>query len=92
MPWLDNGDAKCDSCPQQRVGHLNRALAIQMLRAGNWRHMIGKTLGGVPFETILCRDCAHHEHKRTRKDNDLQQDALPFDWEEFRRVERKQGA
>lgn len=91
MGWTSLGDAVCDSCPAERVGSLNRQSAIQMIRAGGWHHMIGSTIGGVPFEAILCPRCARDERKRPRTTVVIDQDALPFDWEEFRKVERGEG-
>jgi hypothetical protein len=91
MGWLPGGDAVCDTCPKIRVCVDDRALAIQMMRAGGWRHMAGTTLGGQDFETILCPGCAKDERRRGRTNKDIEQDALPIDWEEGRIVVGKQG-
>lgn len=90
MPWLESGDAVCDTCGKARIGHLDRHQAIQMLRAGNWHHAKGLTIGGVPYEAILCPGCARDEHKRTRKIITIEQDAL-FAREGYEKVEQGQG-
>lgn len=91
MGWLASGDAACDTCATVRICVSERAKAIQMMRAGGWRHMEGKTLGGQDFETILCPGCTRDERRRTRTKADVEQDALPLDWEEGRAVVGKQG-
>jgi hypothetical protein len=91
MGWLPLGDAACDTCGKQRVGSFDRTKAIQMLRAGGWHHMAGLTIGGVPFESILCRVCGHDEHRRPRTSAVAQQEELPLDWEEGRTVVGAQG-
>lgn len=53
--------------------------------------MIGKTLGGQDFETILCPDCTKGERKRTRVKNDGVQEELPLNWEEPQRAGGKEG-
>lgn len=92
MSWLANGNAACDTCGSERICVEDRHLAIQMMRVSGWRHMIGKTLGGQEFETILCRGCVHDEKRHSRKKREPDQDALPLDWEKGRRIERKQGS
>lgn len=62
-----------------------------MLRAGGWRHMQGETLGGEPFETILCPDCAKGEYRRTRTKAEGVQEELPLTWEEPKVVRGAQG-
>lgn len=84
------GDAQCDSCGAIRVGNFDRAVAIEMIRAGGWHHMVGNTIGGVPFESILCKRCGHDEHKRPRSTVVIEQEALPLDWEGAR-VDRSEG-
>lgn len=91
MGWLPKGDAQCDTCPSIRTCVADRNLAIQMMRAGGWRHMQGKTLGGQDFETILCPDCAKQEKKRVRSKGEAVQEALPLDWEQGRIVVGRQG-
>jgi hypothetical protein len=91
MGWLASGDAACDTCEHVRICVPERERAIQMMRAGGWRHMKGKTLGGQDFETILCPTCAKDERRRRRKQEPTDQEALPLDWEEGRIVVGKQG-
>lgn len=91
MGWLPRSYAACDTCGFERVVLEDRDAAIQLLRAGGWHHMRGKTLGGQEFETILCRKCAKDERRRTRVKEEVEQDALPLNWEEGRIVVGKQG-
>lgn len=91
MPWLPSGDASCDTCPVIRYCPEDRALAIQMMRAGGWRHMAGMTLGGEEFETILCPGCTRGEKRKTRTKETLEQDALPLDFESGRKIIGRQG-
>lgn len=81
MPWDSKGDARCDTCGFWRCGHWDKAIAIQMLRAAGWHHMEGSTLGGQPFEHILCALCGREEHKRPRTAGGIEQEQLPLDWE-----------
>lgn len=93
MGWLPKGDAACDNedCGAIRICVDDRHKAIQMMRAGGWRHMEGKTLGGQDFETILCPKCAKDERRRTRVKAEPDQDVLPLDFEEGRVVVGRQG-
>lgn len=85
MSWTSLGDAICDSCSEARIGHADRATAIQMIRAGGWHHAVGVTIGGVPYEAILCKTCARDERKRPRTAKPLaDEQALPMDWEQWR--------
>lgn len=91
MGWLPNGDAKCDVCPAIRVCVDDRHQAIQMMRAGGWRHMKSTTLGGQEFETILCPKCTKDQKRKTRAKAELEEDVLPLDFEEGRVVVGRQG-
>lgn len=85
MSWTSLGDAVCDSCGDARIGNIDRDAAIQLIRAGGWHHATGTTIGGVPYEVILCKTCAHEERKRPRATANLQgQEQLPIDWEQWR--------
>ena len=88
MGWTALGDAVCDSCPAERIGHPNRHEAIQRIRAGGWHHMAGTTIGGAPFESILCRSCVKDEHRRPRSTATIENEELPLDWAVERKVER----
>lgn len=92
MSWTSLGDAVCDSCGEMRTGHCDRHQAIQIIRAGSWHHSIGTTIGGVPYEQILCKECARGEHKRPRKTLLIdQEETLPFDWEQWRNSDTGTG-
>lgn len=92
MPWTPTGDATCDTCGHLRFCPEDRALAVQMMRAGGWRHMKGTTEGGREFETILCPRCAKDEKRRTRSSKEtIEQEELPLDFEAGRVVVGKQG-
>jgi hypothetical protein len=91
MPWTAKGDAACDTCGTERACVPDRHLAIQMMRAGGWRHMKGTTLGGQEFETIICSPCTKGEYKRSRGRRDTVQQELPLDFEEGRVVARGEG-
>lgn len=91
MPWLPNGDASCDTCALVRLCVADRHLAIQMMRAGGWRHMQGITLGGRTFETILCPGCTREEKKRKRTKDTVEQEELPLDFRTGGTVVGKQG-
>lgn len=69
----------------------DRNTAIQMMRAGGWRHMRGQTLGGQQFETILCPTCIKDTKRKSRAKTETVQDALPLNWEEGRKVVGGQG-
>lgn len=74
------------------MGHAQREAAIQIIRAGGWHHALGQTMGGTPYEAILCKRCAREEHKRPPKKPPLEQDeTLPLNWEEWRHIERGEG-
>jgi hypothetical protein len=90
--WLPKGDAECDTCGAIRPGTDDRHMTIQMMRAAGWRHMKGTTRGGQDFETVLCPRCAKDEKRRTRSQEIVDQEALPLDWEEGRRVVGGQGS
>jgi hypothetical protein len=89
--WLPKGDAACDNCAKVRFCTHDRRQAIQMMRAGGWRHMAGTTLGGEPFETILCPECTKGETRTTRTKVELEQDVLPLDFEAGREIIGRQG-
>lgn len=92
MGWLmPLGHVGCDSCGATRWTCDDEQQAIQMLRAGGWRHMAGKTLGGQEFETILCPGCVKDERKRSRGKKEIEQDTLPLDFEKGRIVVGGQG-
>jgi hypothetical protein len=91
MPWTPQGDAVCDTCGVVRAADGDRHHAIQIIRAGGWHHAAGKTLGGADFEAILCARCARDERRRTRQLPLPQQEALPFDWENWRHTPDGQG-
>jgi hypothetical protein len=90
MPWLPDGCATCDTCGKLRIGLHERKAAIQAMRAGGWHHSKGLTIGGVPYEVILCPGCAKDERKRQRNIVVVDQDSL-FDVEEYGKIERGQG-
>jgi hypothetical protein len=94
MAWDERGDAVCDSCGQTRMGHHIRPAAIQMIRAGGWHHALGHTIGGEPYEAILCKGCVREEHKRPKKITpmDMTGEELPLPWEEWRIVEHGPGS
>lgn len=91
MGWLPKGYAACDTCGIARAVVSDREASIQLLRAGGWRHMAGRTLGGQDFETILCAGCTKDEHRRSRTKPSEQEDTLPIDWEAHRVVRGKEG-
>lgn len=81
MSWTSFGDAVCDSCGESRIGNPDRHLAIQIIRAGGWHHSAGFTIGGDPYEQILCKECARGEHKRPERTLSVaQEEQLPIDW------------
>lgn len=84
MPWLLCGDATCDTCGHVRVAACTQGDTIEMMRAAGWAHMKGTTLGGQEFETILCPACRRDEKRRTRVKAEMDQEALPLNWEEGR--------
>lgn len=85
MSWTSFGDAVCDSCGEMRVGHSDRHQAIQIIRAGSWHHSIGVTIGGAPYEQILCKECARGEYRRPNRTLSVaQEEQLPIDWEQWR--------
>lgn len=91
MSWTGKGDAVCDDCGAVKLLCSDRELAIQMLLASSWNYASGFTLSGGPYEMIRCTKCAHEQHKRRQKEVGVQEDVLPLDWEEGRKVERGQG-
>lgn len=91
MGWLPKDMVKCDNCPLGRQVVADRQQAIQLLRAGGWRHLEGKTEGGQDHEVILCPGCAKEQRRRSRGKETLEQDALPLDWEKGRIVVGRQG-
>lgn len=68
-----------------------RRLGIEFLRVLGWRHGAGVTIGGQPYEELLCPLCAKDEKKKVRTKPDLEQDALPIDWDQYQTVPRTQG-
>lgn len=92
MGWTVKQDcAVCDGCGATRGVVSDREMSIQLLRAGGWRHMAGKTLEGKEFETILCPRCIKEEKRRSRGTKEIEQDTLPLDFEEGRIVVGSQG-
>lgn len=82
MGWTSLGDAVCDSCGEMRLGDPDRHTAIQRIRAAGWHHSQGVTLGGQPYEQILCKEDAKGERKRPQRTLHVQQEeTLPIDWE-----------
>lgn len=87
MGWSSFGDAVCDSCGDVRPGDPDRHKAIQIIRAAGWHHAIGETIGGQPYEHILCKEDACGEHKRPKRILHVdQEEVLPIDWESTRRT------
>lgn len=92
MGWTVKQDcAVCDGCGSTRGVTSNREESIQLLRAGGWRHLSGKTMEGNEFETILCSKCVKDERRKPRGVKEIEQDALPLDWEQGRIVVGRQG-
>lgn len=92
MTWAQNGDAHCDNaCGAVYLGETDRHAVIQRMRAARWHHAQGNTIGGAPYEAILCPKCAKDERKRRRDKPSIKQEALPLSWEEYRRNEQAQG-
>lgn len=92
MGWTVKQDcAVCDNCGATRGVTDDREQSVQLLRAGGWRHMSGKTLEGKEFEIILCPPCIKEEKKRPRGVKEIPQDTLPLDFEEGRVVVGRQG-
>lgn len=76
------GDGICQSCGKTSPGHEVRARAIEVLRARGWVYGSGVTIGGQPYEALLCPSCTRDEKRPVRVKRILDQDALPFDWEQ----------
>lgn len=53
--------------------------------------MEGKLEGGDDFETILCPKCVRESRRKPRGNKELDQEALPLDWEQNRIVVGQQG-
>jgi len=53
---------------------------VQVLRALRWHHSSGTTIGGAPYEALLCPVCAKDERRRKRIPTTIDQEALPLDW------------
>ena len=92
MGWMVKQDcAVCDGCGATRGVTGDREESVQLLRAGGWRHLKGKTLGDEDFETILCPGCVKDQRRRSRDKTQVEQDTLPLDFEEGRIVVGRQG-
>ena len=85
MSWDPTGAGVCDTC--RREGPHN----VQVLRALGWHHSSGETMGGQPYEALLCPSCAKDEHRRKRTPQLIDQDALPFDWGQCAATPQSQG-
>lgn len=71
---------------------VNRHRAIQVIRAAGWHHSIGRTIGNVPYEAILCRACVKEEYKRPKKTLLVdQEESLPIEWDKWRKDESGPG-
>lgn len=91
MAWGKGNQGICDTCGKTEAGHERQNLAIEFLRVMRWHHSKGVTVGGEPYESLLCPDCAGDTHKRIRTTVTIEQDALPFDWEALRVTPKGEG-
>jgi hypothetical protein len=83
--WNSKGDGVCDTCG--KVG----PSGVEVLRALGWHHGAGQTIGGGAYEALLCPVCAKDEKRRKVNKPSIEQDALPFDWNQFVAVQKGQG-
>lgn len=56
-----------------------------------WHYGSGRTIGGRQYEVLLCPDCSGNAHKRVVSKPSIEQDALPFDWDQFAVAPKTQG-
>jgi hypothetical protein len=64
---------------------------VEVLRALGWHYGNGVTIGGAPYEVLLCPGCAKDEKRRVVIRPSIEQDALPIEWEQFKAAKKGQG-
>lgn len=84
--WDSKGNGICQTCDRRGPD------SVQVLRALGWHHGKGVTIGGEPYEALLCPHCAKDAKRRAVVKSEITQDELPFDWEQCKAVEKGQGA
>ena len=78
--WDGKGNGFCQGpgCSKQGPGD------VEILRALGWHHGSGVTIGGDPYEALLCPHCAKDTQRRVVTRSTLEQDQLPIEWPAFR--------
>lgn len=89
--WDAKGNGTCQTCGATETGHPDRNMAIQLLRVMRWHHGVGETIGGQQYEVLLCPACSKDTHRRVIVKSAIEQDALPFDWDQFVVAPKTQG-
>lgn len=78
--WDERGNGICQTCRKVGPGHEVRRLGIEFLRVLRWHYGSGETIGGRPYEVLLCPACAKDEHRRMVVKPSIEQDELPLEW------------
>ena len=78
--WDKRGCGICQSCGTVGPGHEVRRIGIEFLRVLGWRYWCGDTIGGQPYEDLLCPQCCRSEKKRVIVRCTIEQDQLPIEW------------
>jgi hypothetical protein len=77
VPWLANGDARCDSCPATYPAIGDRAITSQALLVSNWGSWDGKLGDGETGQFIICPRCRREQRKTRVIRSAIQDVALP---------------
>ena len=72
--WDCKGNGICQTCGRKGPS------CVDSLRALGWHHGKGVTMGGDPYEVLLCPRCAKDEKRRMVSRTTLEQEELPLDW------------
>lgn len=89
--WGPGGSGICQSCGKTGPGHEVRRIAVEFLRVCGWHYGNGDTIGGDPYEALLCPQCSKDEKRRVVKKPGIDQDMLPIDWAQCQVTEHSQG-
>lgn len=58
MTIVDHDHVVCDSCGETKSVPPRHEDAVEFLRAANWHHGEGLTIGGKPYTSDMCPRCA----------------------------------
>lgn len=83
--WDAKGNGLCQTCGRPGPD------SVETLRVRGWHYGSGVTIGGVPYEALLCPRCAKDVKRKVIVKSTLEQDQLPIDWDSCRVEPKSQG-